>query len=72
MSIIRLVSVCCLMLFAGAMAVVLLPGVPAAAFGWRLPEPPFGALIFALGCALVLVLGRSPAPPAQPEPPFGD
>jgi hypothetical protein len=68
MSITRLVSVCCLMLFASATAaVVLLPEVPAVAFGWRMPEPPFGALLFALGCALVLALGRSPAPPAQPD-----
>jgi hypothetical protein len=60
MSITRLLSVCCLMLFAGTTAaVVLLPEVPAIAFGWHMPEPPFGALMFALVCALVLSLGRS-------------
>lgn len=69
MSITRLVSLCCLLLFASATAaVVLLPEVPAAAFGWRMPEPPFGALLFALACALVLTLGRSSVPPARREP----
>ncbi|KQP49941.1 hypothetical protein ASF44_05065 [Pseudorhodoferax sp. Leaf274] len=60
------------MLFASATAaVVLLPEVPAAAFGWHMPEPPFGALLFALGCALVMALGRATVPPARQEP-FSD
>ncbi len=60
MPITRLLSVCCLMLFASTTAaVVLLPEVPAMAFGLHMPEPPFGALIFALACALVLLPGRA-------------
>lgn len=62
MSITRLVSLCCLLLFASATAaVVLLPEVPATAFGWRMPEPPFGALLFALVCALVQLPWRASA-----------
>ncbi|WP_156472850.1 hypothetical protein [Pseudorhodoferax sp. Leaf265] len=72
MSITRLVSLCCLMLFASATAaVVLLPEVPAAAFGWHLPDPPFGALLFALACALVLLPRRASGRSTRPEP-FSD
>lgn len=72
MSITRLLSICCLVLFAGtAASVVLLPMVPAIALGWRMPEPPFGALVFALACALVLIRGRAGTPPSRREP-FSD
>ena len=73
MSITRLVSLCCLLLFASATAaIVLLPEVPATAFGWRMPEPPFGALLFALVCALVQLPWRASARSTRSEESFSD
>lgn len=72
MSITRLLSICCLAIFSGtAVSVVLVPEIPALAWGWRMPEPPFGALVFALACALVLLPGRAGTPPSRPDP-FND
>lgn len=67
MSIVRLLAAGGLALFGAAVLLAVSPALQAAVPAWQLPEPPLGALVFALVCGLVLGRWRRTPPPARTE-----
>jgi hypothetical protein len=58
-----------IVILAGAfvLAFVWLPLVNKGVSAWTFPDPPVGALLFALVAAPLLLRGRTPTPPASVE-----